>query len=246
MLEGASVYAVVPCFDVEERLDAVIATMPAFVDRILVVDDASRDNTCAVIRAAAARDPRVQPLLHEKNGGVGAALVTGYRAALAIPGAPNDVFLVMAGDGQMDPRDAERVAGPVARGEAEYVKGNRFLGDASEMPLARRVVGELTSAATRLATRLPVSDAQCGYTALSRSACETLDLDGLWPRYGYPNDLLGQLAKRALRVREVPILARYRGERSGLRARDVARIFAIIARAGIRLRVSSDFLGKSR
>ena len=249
---------IVPSFDAEERVGAVIATMPAFVDRIFVVDDASRDGTASVARDFAVHDARVRLLSHRENRGVGAAIVTGYRAALAEPGAANDAFLVMAGDGQMDPADAARVTSPVVRAAADYVKGNRFRGDAREMPLARRVVGELTSAATRLATGLAVSDAQCGYTAIARAACARLDLDDLWPRYGYPNDLLGQLAVRGLRVTDVPISARYRGESSGLRPRDVARIFALIARAAVRVRraepavvrakepLSSDFSTESR
>jgi len=238
VLEGASVFAIVPCFNVRRLVPEVVATMPAFVDQMFVVDDGSEDGTAEWLQGIAGA--RVTPILHPRNLGVGAALASGYRAALATSGTARDAFLVLAGDGQMDPDDARDVALPVVRGEVDYAKGNRFLGDASEMPLSRRVVGELTSVATRFVTGFAVSDAQCGYTAVSRAACARLDLEGLWPRYGYPNDLLGQLAVRGARVADVPVRARYRGEPSGLRKRDVARIFALIARAGVRVLSHQD------
>ena len=81
MLDGKTIAVVVPAHDEELLIGATIAGIPAFVDRVIVVDDASRDATAATAEASA--DPRVEVIRHERNGGVGAAIVTGYKRALA-------------------------------------------------------------------------------------------------------------------------------------------------------------------
>ncbi|CAN5735107.1 hypothetical protein BH09MYX1_BH09MYX1_48290 [soil metagenome] len=190
MLKGARVIAIVPALDEEERIARVVETMPSFVDRIVVVDDASIDRTSAVARAATTL-ARVDVLRHARRGGVFAAIASGYRHALAERGGANDAFVVLAGDGQMDPNDALRVALPVVCGDVGYVKGNRFAVDrAAGMPMSRKLGGELFSRLTSLAIGAPVHDSQCGFTALARWACERIDLGAVWQGYGYPNDLL--------------------------------------------------------
>jgi glycosyltransferase involved in cell wall biosynthesis len=234
MLDGAKVVVVVPAFNEEEKIAGVLAAMPALVDQILVVDDASHDRTAAVVRASV--DPRVSLFVHAVNRGVGAAIATGYREALAQGGKPRDAFVVMAGDGQMDPEDLPALIRPVARGEADYVKGNRFahVDVARVMPRARRLGGEVFSRLTSIATGVPIHDSQCGYTALARAACALLDLDALWPRYGYPNDLIAHLAARDLKIVEVPVRPVYAGERSGLRVWHLGRIAQLVVRAWVR------------
>jgi len=233
---SSRVVVVVPALDEAPRIDRVLQAMPPWVDAIVVVDDASRDGMAAVVRSRAAKDPRVELVRHERNRGVGASIVTGYRHAAGQPGGPRDAFVVMAGDGQMHPDDLPAVVDPIARAEADYVKGDRFHdpGAAESMPLTRRLGGLAFSWATSRAIGLPISDSQCGYTALSRSACERLDLAALWPRFGYPNDLLSQVAVRGMRIVEVPVRAVYADEVSRLRLRHLPVIGALIARAWVR------------
>lgn len=225
---------IVPAFDEEARIARVVRGMPEAVARVIVVDDASRDGTSDAARGAG--DARVTVLRHGANRGVGAAIVTGYRAALADAGHPNDAFVVMAGDAQMDPADLPRVAAPVLAGEAGYVKGDRFGAPDLRrvMPRARHLGGQVLSRMTARAIGVPVQDSQCGYTALARWAAGALDLGALWPRYGYPNDLLSQLALRGIAIREVPVRPVYAGEASGLRAYHVAGIACLVARAYFR------------
>jgi len=234
MWTGSRVIVVVPTYDEAPRIGRVLRAMPPWVDAIVVVDDASGDGTVEAARAVA--DPRVEIVRHDRNRGVGAAIVSGYRHASGLFGGPRDAFVVMAGDGQMHPDDLAAVVDPVARGDADYVKGDRFRepGAATTMPPARRLGGLVFSWATSRAIGIPVSDSQCGYTALSRAACERLDLGALWPRYGYPNDLLSQLTVRGLRVAEVPVRAVYADEVSRLSLRHLPVITGLIARAWVR------------
>lgn len=233
VFSGARVVVVVPAWNEAPRIARVVRGVPVWADSVIVVDDASTDGTAEVARAAG--DGRVDVVSHPRNRGVGAAIATGYRRALARAGSPNEAFVVMAGDGQMDPSDLPSLLGPIARGEADYVKGDRFqMPDTIRtMPAARRIGGEVLSWATSRAIGVPISDSQCGYTAIARAACAELDLDALWPRYGYPNDLLSQLALRGLRIAEVPVRAIYADEVSRLKMRHVPAIAALIARAGI-------------
>jgi len=217
---------VVPAYREERLIGRTLAGIPRWVDNIHVVDDASPDRTLESIRAI--RDPRIAVHAHGTNRGVGAAIATGYRAALAT-GA--DVVAVMAADDQMDPKDLAAVVRPVAERVADYVKGNRFRhAEWRKMPLARRMGSRALAGLTRGATGLNVGDTQCGYTAISRAALQALPFEELWPRYGYPNDLLGMLAARQLRVCEVPVRPVYADEASGLRAWHLLSIAWVIAR----------------
>ena len=243
MLEGRRVVVVVPAYREEAHVGRVIATMPAFVDAIVVVDDGSPDKTSAAARAA--RDPRVVVLRHALRRGVGAAIVTGYVEALARTHDSHDAIAVMAGDGQMDPADLERVVRPVVRGEADYVKGERFShrGVKGSMGLPRFVGGRVFSFLTSLAIGQPITDSQCGYTSIARAALASLDLAGLWPSFGYPNDLLGQLAARGLTIREVRVRPVYGTETSKLRLRHLPPIFFLVGRAALRKRLKGYGVG---
>jgi glycosyltransferase involved in cell wall biosynthesis len=227
VLFGASVLVVVPARDEAPRILRVLQGMPREVDRVIVVDDASTDGTADI----AAR--HVEVIRHGTNRGVGAAIATGYRRALEVLAGPRDAIVVMAGDGQMDPHDLPAVVRPIAEGAADYVKGDRFQSEdiTRVMPRGRYVGGQVFSWLTSRALGMRISDSQCGYTAISREACAALDLDGLWPSYGYPNDLLGQLVARRLRVAEVPVRPVYADEVSRLKLRHLAPIAGLVARA---------------
>jgi glycosyltransferase involved in cell wall biosynthesis len=231
MLKKARLAVVVPAYNEERLLAVTLATMPTFVDRVIVVDDASEDGTA---RVAARGGDRVLLERHPKNRGVGASIVTGYRAAVH---AGADVVAVMAADAQMHPDDLASVALPVALGEVDYVKGDRFAHpDVPRiMPGARRVAGRILSWLTRKAAGLStLSDSQCGYTAISAHAIERLELDRLFPRYGYPNDLLGMLAQGGCSIRDVPVRPVYGDERSGVRPWHVFVILGLILRIAVR------------
>ena len=220
MVEGKRVAVVVPAYDEEGLVADTVCGIPDFVDRIYVVDDASRDDTAD--RASAVADARVELIHHERNRGVGAAIVTGYRRALE---EGIDVTCVMAADNQMDPTELRDLVEPVAQGEVEYAKANRlFSGEAwTVIPRTRYLGNAVLSLLTKIASGYwHVADSQAGYTALSLSALRRLDLAELYPRYGFPNDMLVHLNVQNARVRDVPSRPIYDvGERSGIRLRSV-------------------------
>ena len=232
MLEGARIAVVVPAYNEERLIAKTLATIPSFVDAIVVVDDASHDETAEVARSHGS--PRVRVIRHATNRGVGASIVTGYRASLR---AGADVIAVMAGDAQMHPDDLRALSLAVSRGETDYAKGDRMSHPEARriMPAARFWVGRVLSFLTRRATGLATfSDSQCGYTAISARAIALLDLDDLFPRYGYPNDLVGQLVLSGQRIRDVPVRPVYGDEASGVRFWHVAVILGLIVRIAYR------------
>jgi glycosyltransferase involved in cell wall biosynthesis len=220
MLDGKRVAVVVPAHDEEKLIAETIRSIPDFVDRVIVVDDRSRDGTVEVVRGLG--DPRVEVLEHERNLGVGAAILTGYHRAIE---ERIDVTAVMAADAQMDPADLETLCGPVARGEVDYAKANRlFTGQAWEViPRYRYLGNAFLSLMTKIASGYwHVADSQSGYTAISLEMLELLDLDRIYPRYGFPNDMLVHLNVWNGRVRDYPSRPIYGvGERSGIRLRRV-------------------------
>jgi glycosyltransferase involved in cell wall biosynthesis len=218
VLEGKQVAVVVPARDEEGLLPKTLAGIPDFVDRVYVVDDGSKDGTAA----AAEGGSRVALIRHEQSGGVGAAIVTGYKRALE-DGV--DVVAVMAADNQMDPADLDTLAGAVARGEVDYAKANRlFTGQAWQLiPRTRYLGNAVLSMLTKIASGYwHVADSQSGYTAVGRDTLALLDLDRIYRRYGFPNDMLVHLNVVNARVRDFPSRPIYGvGERSGIKYRSV-------------------------
>jgi glycosyltransferase involved in cell wall biosynthesis len=231
MLEGKRVAVVVPAHDEEALIGTTLAGIPAFVDKIYVVDDGSRDATAE--RARATGDARVEVVPHDRNRGVGAAIVTGYRQALA---DGIDATGVMAADNQMDPADLELLTLPVVRGELDYAKANRLVtGEAWNLiPRTRYLGNAILSMLTKVASGYwHVADSQSGYAVISKQMLSVLDLDRVYTGYGFPNDFLVHLNVWNARVRDFPSRPIYGvGERSGIRYRKVVpRISWLLVKA---------------
>lgn len=224
VLDGRIIAVVVPAYNEAELICATLAGLPGFIDRIIVVDDASTDATRELVQVFF---PSVVLLSHDENRGVGAAIATGCRCALAF-GA--DVTAIMAGDGQMDPEDLPALLQPLIAEEVDFTKGNRLAWPSvrREMPWHRWVGNQLFSSMTRQALGVDVHDSQCGYAAMTRRASLAIDWDRLWRGYGYPNDLLSSVSLRGLRVRDVPVRPIYGAARSGIRIRHVACIVPFV------------------
>jgi glycosyltransferase involved in cell wall biosynthesis len=207
---------VIPCYRVRDRILDVLRTIGPECDAIFVVDDACPEETGNLVEAEAA-DPRVRVLRHEQNQGVGAAVMTGYRAALA-DGA--DIIVKIDGDGQMDPADLPALVAPILDGTADYTKGNRFaeLGHLPSMPVVRIIGNATLSFLTKFSSGYwDIFDPTNGYTAIHGRVAARLPFDRLAPRYFFESDMLFRLGLLRAVVRDVPMPARYGGEPSSLR-----------------------------
>lgn len=209
MYQNLQVAVIVPCYNEERKIGDVIASMPALVDRIYLVDDASHDGSVEAAKQAAwEHGKELSTILQAKNGGVGAAICAGYKQSYA---DGFDLVAVMAGDGQMDPEDLEALLEPVALGYADYAKGNRFKATSGDkIPFVRLFGNLVLSALTKIVSGYwHVSDTQCGYTVINRAALAAVDWDAVYPRYGCPNDILTRLNVAEMRVVEVDVKPRY-------------------------------------
>ncbi len=218
MYQEKSIAVVVPAYNEERLIGKTVQEIPGFVDKIIVINDASTDNTAQTVSEKAKDDRRICLLGHEANQGVGGAIATGYKKALELE---MDVTVVMAGDGQMDPKDFMNIIEPIVDGTAEYSKGNRlFYGDAWRMiPHYRYLGNSFLSLLTKFASGYwHIADSQSGYTAISLIALKRLNLDNIYKGYGIPNDLLIRLNQYDFRARDVHIKPVYNiGEKSGIR-----------------------------
>jgi glycosyltransferase involved in cell wall biosynthesis len=222
MFQNKSIAVVVPSYNEELLIGRVIETMPDYVDKIIVIDDCSKDETCNRVRAyvdnGSFANGRLALIEHTENQGVGGSIATGYQWCRD---HEIDVAVVMAGDAQMDPLDMPALLEPVITGQADYAKGNRlFTGDAwTQIPKVRYLGNSALSLLTKIASGYwHVADSQCGYTAINLKALKTINWDQMYKRYGQPNDLLVRLNIYNFRVRDVPVKPVYNiGEKSGIK-----------------------------
>ncbi|MBW1785170.1 MAG: glycosyltransferase family 2 protein [Deltaproteobacteria bacterium] len=226
MYQGKKIAVLVPAYNEESLISGTIVSIPDFIDKIVVVNDGSKDRTPQIVEELALKDQRICLLGHDRNRGVGGAIATGYKWARD---NEMDVAVVMAGDGQMDPADLPAILAPVVSGSADYSKGNRlFTGEAyKQIPKIRYFGNAALSLLTKIASGYwHVADSQTGYTAINRKALHMIDWDRMYSRYGQPNDLLARLNVCEMKVADVPVRPVYRvGAKSGIRIRRV--VFSI-------------------
>jgi glycosyltransferase involved in cell wall biosynthesis len=215
ILEGRRIIALVPSYNEAAHVGGVVATMPAFVDCIIVVDDCSTDETS--LAALQPGDPRVVLVRHDVNQGLGASLIDAHKRALALGG---DIMVVMAGDGQMDPDHLPDLLDPILHEGYDFTKGNRFFASDSfrGMPAVRTFGNIVLTFLTKLATGYwDLFDPQNGYTAMTRKVSERIDWDSIARDYSFENDVLAALGLLRARVRDVDIPAVYGEEISDIK-----------------------------
>jgi len=218
-LKKTNVVAVVPCHLVEAEIGLVIASLPGYLKHIIFVDDASPDETAKIVERAAKKDHRILLIRHEKNLGVGGAMLSGFQKALELEA---DIVVKIDGDGQMDTKHLPNLLAPILYGQADYTKGNRFrdFRALQKMPAIRRIgnmaLGFLTKAATGYWN---LFDPTNGFVAIHGKVLAQLPLSQIDKTYYFETDMLAKLYLLGAVVKDVPMPARYGTEVSNLSIR---------------------------
>jgi len=222
---GPQIAVVIPSYRVTRHIVGVIAGIGPEVSRVYVVDDRCPDGSGEFVRANCS-DPRVTVLEHAENQGVGGAVMTGYRAAIA-DGAC--VIVKIDGDGQMDAALLPDFVAPILAGEADYTKGNRFfdLEQIRSMPTVRLFGNAVLSLMTKLSSGYwNLFDPTNGYTAIHADCARHLPFDKISQRYFFETDMLFRLNTLGAVVADVPMDAKYGDEVSNLKVSQVVTEFA--------------------
>ncbi len=229
MYADRTIAVVIPAFNEERHVAETVNGIPEFVDHIVVVDDRSSDTTAAVV--AGLDDARVELVVHEKNTGVGGAIISGHRRALD---RGSDINVVMAGDNQMDPAELPKLLDPIVEDGFGFTKGNRFFSRTSTQGMsAFRIAANMLLTFMNKASSgyWNLVDPQNGYTAITKEALELVPLERVSQRYEFENDLLIWLNIAEVRAKDVPIPARYNTEVSSIRLhRDAPRMVWLLFR----------------
>ena len=214
-MSAPRVLVIVPAHDEEESLPATLDELRRKAPHFdaLVVDDGSRDATARI-----ARECGVPVLSHAVNLGVGAALQTGFRWALA---HGYDIGVQLDADGQHDPAHLDALIAPILRGECDVSIGSRYAArTAYRAPLGRRIGIALFSGVVRLALGRTITDTTSGYRAYDRAVMEVCQHD--FPKDFPDAPLLIDLARRGFRLAEVPV---------EMRPREAGRSFYTLGRS---------------
>ncbi|MEI6378403.1 MAG: glycosyltransferase family 2 protein [Candidatus Falkowbacteria bacterium] len=196
------VYVVIAAYNEEENIAAVVRSVLAVADKVVVVDDCSHDRT-----GRAASEAGAEVLSFVVNRGQGAALRAGTRWALA-DGA--DVIVHFDADGQFRAEDIPLSVEPIVAGRAEVVLGSRFLNAATKMPNTKRyLIMPLARFINELAGGIRLTDPQSGFRVMSAATASRLE----WrqDRMAHCTEILALISEHQFKVEEVPITVLYHG-----------------------------------
>jgi len=221
MYKNKSIAVIIPCYNESSQIGNVITTMPDYIDYLVIVDDASRDDTAKVVemhKKINDKNDKIVFIRHERNQGVGGAMVSGYKW---VKDSGVNIAVRIDGDGQMDINDLPALLDPVVTGEVDCAKGNRLLTKElyRKMPKVRYLGNAVLSMLNKIASGYwHIADSQTGYTVVNRKVLEAIKWDDMYKRYGQPNDLLVRLNVFNFRVRDVEVAPVYGiGERSSMK-----------------------------
>jgi dolichol-phosphate mannosyltransferase len=239
ILGNSSIAVVIPAYKVQDHITRVIAGIPKWVKFIVVVNDASPDETAEILKRV--KDRRLHIIHHGINQGVGGAVLSGYTKALSL-GA--NIMVKMDGDGQMDPAYLPTIIDPVLRGKADYAKGNRFLHTTAlqRMPFLRRLGNVSLTFFTKIASGYwDIFDPTNGYTAIEKTALSMLSTDQISRDYFFESNMLLALRRINAVIRDVPIPSRYGDEKSSLSISRVLFTFPFRLIKGFFQRISREY-----
>jgi len=192
------IVAIIPAYNEERVIGEVIDRTRSFVDRIIVVDDGSSDRTGEIARGRGAR-----VVTHCVNRGLGAAIGTGFAAAVQ---EQADIALTLDADGQHDPAEIPLFVEAIGKG-AEVVIGSRMLTQLKGMPFHRKLATFVGNFVTLALFGARVTDSQSGYRAFTREAIRKIDIKT--NRMEVSSEIIHEAHAKGLKIAEVPIKAIY-------------------------------------
>jgi glycosyltransferase involved in cell wall biosynthesis len=205
MYKGKKISLVIPAYNERKLIQTTLENVPDVIDKIYVVDDGSTDGMAEVVQDCMAADERIELIQHERNMGVGQALITGYQKSSA---ENYDIAVVVGGDNQMALDEVSNFLDPLVEKTVDYTKGNRFLffdATKEKMPKIRLIGNIIITALTKISSGFyKVVDVVDGYTAITKRAIDVIDWEKAWKGYGYPMDFLIRLNAYGFKVKDVP------------------------------------------
>ena len=190
---------VIPCYNEKDNILNLVKRVlesPIENKEIIVVDDMSKDGTREIL------ENQVKPLVskiiyHDVNGGKGAALRTGFKAATG------DVVIIQDADLEYDPNEYPKVVNPIFNNEADVVYGSRFLGQKRKGYFANRMANLFLTKLSNIFTHLRLTDMETCYKAFKREIIQSVDIQE--ERFGFEPEITAKVARLKVRVMEVPI-----------------------------------------
>ena len=205
MISGKKLVVVMPAYNAEKTLRQTYSELPLeYVDQVVLVDDASHDNTAGI-----AEELGIRTIVHPVNGGYGANQKTCYRAALEL-GA--DIIIMVHPDYQYSPRLVTAMASMITSGHYDVVLGSRILGGgalAGGMPFYKYIANRLLTAFENIILGVKLSEYHSGYRAFSRKVLETLPLDLNSDNFVFDNEMLVQVVAFHFRIGEISCPTKY-------------------------------------
>nr|WP_320020650.1 glycosyltransferase family 2 protein [uncultured Draconibacterium sp.] len=206
---------IIPAYKVKRQILELIKEISEEVDSIIVVDDKCPEFSGEFVEQKC-QDPRVEVIYNDTNLGVGGAVKNGFKQALK---HNCDIFVKLDGDGQMSPHLIKRIIKPILKGEADYVKGNRFynLETLKDMPIFRLFGNSMLSLINKFVNGYwDIMDPTNGFVAIHKNALKLLPLNKIENRYFFESDMLFRLSTIRAVVKDMPMDSFYADEKSSL------------------------------
>lgn len=189
---------ILPAYNEEVSIGSIVILAKLYSDKIIVVDDGSKDRTADIAKKAGA-----EVVVHEVNMGKGRALKTGFAAAFGA-----DIIVTMDSDGQHNPAEIPKLIAPIIKGEAEMVNGSRYVnGLDKNAPAYRRVGQTILDSFTNINSGLKITDSQSGFRALAASKTDIFRFNA--QGMAIESEMLTDAGKAGLCMTEVEIGVRY-------------------------------------
>jgi glycosyltransferase involved in cell wall biosynthesis len=190
---------IIPVYNEVKNINEIIKRVQAtkLAGEIIIVDDGSGDGTRDILQTLNGKK-KVRVILHEKNQGKGAAVVTGMQAA------KGEILLIQDADLEYDPRDYPLLLKPIQEGLADVVYGSRFLGGAHRVTMFwHQVANKLLTLMTNILYDSILTDMETGYKVFHRKVIEGMTIKA--KRFNFEPEFTAKILKRKYRIYEVAI-----------------------------------------